>query len=275
MGADMAVRDVSNRSISELISLAGRKAVVTGGARGIGLAISRRLAEAGATVLIGDLNRAGAEDAAAQIRTAGGKAVPGWVDVTDTASVVAVADKALSELGGLDIWVNNAGIYPSKPLLEITDDDWDRVLNVNLRGTFVAAREAGRRMVEAGEGGVIVNLASLAGFSAYGPGFAHYTPSKHGVIGLTKSLAVELGPYNIRVLAVAPTLTDTPGLAEGLEAYRAVGLDDVMEQVAARQPLRRNAVPDDIARVVLFCASDLAMLMTGSTLLVDAGDVAV
>lgn len=130
-------------------------------------------------------------------------------------------------------------------------------------------------MIEAGKGGVIVNIASLAGISAYGPGFAHYTSSKHGVVGLTKALAVELGPHNIRVLAVAPTLTATPGLEEGLAKYREVGLGDVVDQMAAKAPLRRTAVPDDIARVVFFCASDLAMLMTGSTVLVDAGDVAV
>lgn len=271
----MAVPDVSTRSLTELISLAGRIAVVTGGARGIGFAISRRLAEAGANVLIADLNGAGADDAAAQITAAGAKATGGWLDVADGASVGALLDRVARDFGGIDIWVNNAGIVPSTPLLEITDAEWDRVLNINLRGTFIGAREAGRRMVEAGKGGVIINIASLAGFSAYGPGFAHYTSSKHGVVGLTKSLAVELGPFNIRVLAVAPTLTATPGLEEGLEAYRAVGLGDVMDQVAAREPLRRTAVPDDIARVVLFCASDLAMLMTGSTVLVDAGDVAV
>ncbi len=271
----MAIPDVSDRSIAELISLAGRNAVVTGGARGIGFAISRRLAEAGANVLIADLNEAGAEEATTKIPSGGGRVTHAWVDVTDPASITALADQAVRDMDSLDIWVNNAGIFPSTPLLEVTDGEWDRVLNINLRGTFVAAREAGRRMIAAGRGGVIVNLASLAGFSAYGPGFAHYTASKHGVVGLTKSLAVELGPHNIRVLAVAPTLTDTPGLQEGMDAYRAIGLDDVMDQVAAREPLRRNAVPDDIARVVLFCASDLAMLMTGSTVLVDAGDVAV
>jgi NAD(P)-dependent dehydrogenase (short-subunit alcohol dehydrogenase family) len=271
----MAVRDVSDRPINELISLAGRNAVVTGAARGIGFAIGCRLAEAGANVIIADINDDGAEDAALKIRETGGSVTAAFVDVSDTESIIALLDTAETQLGGIDIWVNNAGIFPSKPLLEIADEGWDRVLNINLRGTFVASRETGRRMIRAEKGGVIINLASLAGFSAYGPGFAHYTPSKHGVVGLTKSLAVELGPYNIRVLAVAPTLTHTPGLEEGLEAYRAVGLDDVMDQVAARQPLRRNAVPDDIARVVLFCASDLSMLMTGSTLLVDAGDVAV
>jgi NAD(P)-dependent dehydrogenase (short-subunit alcohol dehydrogenase family) len=271
----MAVPDVSARPLTDLISLAGRKAVVTGGARGIGYAISRRLAEAGAAVLIADQNEAHAEAAAATISADGGNVASAFVDVADGAAIVALVEEAVAKLDGVDIWVNNAGIFPSTPLLDITDAEWDRVLNVNLRGTFIASREIGRRMIDAGKGGVIINLASLAAFSAYGPGFAHYTPSKHGVVGLTKSLAVELGPHNIRVLAVAPTLTETPGLEEGLAAYREVGLDDVMEQMALRMPLRRNAVPDDIARVVFFCASDLAMLMTGSTILVDAGDVAV
>ncbi len=271
----MPVPDVSSRSITELISLAGRKAVVTGGARGIGLAISRRLAEAGAHVLIGDLNAAGAEEAATQIKAQGGQAMAGLLDVADSASVNALADRAVRDLGGIDIWVNNAGIVPSTAILDMTDEEWDRVITINLRGTFFGAREAGRRMIQAGNGGVIVNIASLASFSAYGPGFGHYASSKHGVLGLTKCLAVEFGPHNIRVLAVAPTLTDTPGLREGLEEYKAVGLGDVIEQVSAREPLRRTAVPDDIARVVYFCATDLAMLMSGSTLLVDAGDVAV
>jgi len=179
------------------------------------------------------------------------------------------------ELGQIDIWVNNAGIYPTSPVLEMAEADWDRVIDTNLKGSFLGAREAGRRMVAAGSGGVIINLASMASFSAYGIGFAHYTSSKHGVLGLTKSLAVELGPHNIRVLAVAPTLTDTPGLQKGFEEYKAVGLDRVIDEIGGRAPLRRIATPDDIARVVLFCASGLSLLMTGSVLLVDAGEAAV
>jgi NAD(P)-dependent dehydrogenase (short-subunit alcohol dehydrogenase family) len=271
----MPVADVSSRPIAQLISLEGRTAVVTGGARGIGLAIARRFAEAGAKVLVGDLNKAGAEAAAETIaREFGHQAIGVELDVTSGASVAAAADRAVRELGGLDIWVNNAGIYPSTPLLELTDQDWDMVLDVNLRGTFIGAREAGRRMAQAGQGGVIINLASTAGYRAAGPGVAHYVASKHGVRGLTKSLAVELGPHGIRVLALAPTLIETPGIEEGRAAFQAAGLGDILEQMAQREPLGRVGVPDDIARVALFCASDLAMLMTGSTLLVDAGDVA-
>jgi NAD(P)-dependent dehydrogenase (short-subunit alcohol dehydrogenase family) len=271
----MQAPDVSSRPIAQLISLEGRTAVVTGGARGIGLAIATRFAEAGANVLIADLNKTGAEEAAEAIaRKFGHQAIGVELDVTSGASIVAAADRAVLELGGLDIWVNNAGIYPSTPLLEMTDQGWDKVLDVNLRGTFIGAREAGRRMAEAGRGGVIINLASTAGYRAAGPGIAHYVASKHGVRGLTKSLAVELGPHGIRVLALAPTLIETPGIEEGRAAFQAAGLGDMLEQMAQREPLGRVGVPDDIARVALFCASDLAMLMTGSTLLVDAGDVA-
>jgi NAD(P)-dependent dehydrogenase (short-subunit alcohol dehydrogenase family) len=271
----MPIPDVSNRSIQELISLKGRNAVVTGGARGIGLAISKRLAEGGANVFVADINAVGAEAAATQLVAYGTRTLGGYLDVADGASVSAVADRVVTEMGGIDIWVNNAGVVPSTDLLEMTDQDWDRVININLRGAFIGGREAGRRMVSAGKGGVIVNIASLAALSGYGTGFTHYTSSKHGVLGLTKALAIELGPHNIRVLAVAPTLTNTPGLQEGMAAYEAVGLGDVIEQVGQRAPLRRTAIPDDIARVVFFCASDLAMLMTGSVVLADAGDAAV
>jgi NAD(P)-dependent dehydrogenase (short-subunit alcohol dehydrogenase family) len=272
----MPVPDVSSRSIAQLVSLEGRTAVVTGGARGIGLAIAARFAEAGANVLIGDLNKTGAEQAAETIaREFGNQALGVELDVTSGASIAAAADRANRELGGLDIWVNNAGIYPFALLLEITDQDWDKVLDVNLRGMFIGAREAGRRMVQAGGGGVIINLASTAGYRA---GFAgigtHYVSSKHAVQGLTKSLAVELGAYGIRVLAIAPGITYTPGAEESRGALQAAGLGDLMEQMGPRLPLGRLGVPDDIARVALFCASDLAMLMTGSTLLVDAGRVA-
>lgn len=271
----MAVPDVSARGLGDLISLEGRVAVVTGGSRGIGLAICRRLAEAGADVAVGDLDKKGAEHAAEQlVADFGHRAFGAELDVSDPISVSTLGDRTVLELGRIDVWVNNAGIYPTTPFLEMTDPDWERVLQVNLHGTFAGSREAARRMVAAGRGGVIVNLASTAGFRAAGPGMAHYVSSKHAVRGLTKSLAVELGAYGIRALAIAPTLIETPGIEEGRQAFQAAGLGDVIEQMAARLPLGRAGVADDVARVVLFCASDLSMLMSGSTLLVDAGEVA-
>ena len=272
----MAIEDVSSRSLTELVSLEGRRAVVTGGAKGIGSAIASRLAEAGADVMLADIDEVGAKVAAQEVAARyGHRAIGSVVDVADPASIAALADRAVLELGGIDIWVNNAGIYPSVPLLDMTNNDWDRVLDINLRGTFVGSREAAQRMIDAGHGGVIVNIASTAGYQAAGPGVAHYVSSKHGILGLTKSLAVELGPKDIRVLAVSPTLIETPGIEANLESFKAAGLDDVLDQMVARLPLGRAGVADDVARVVMFCASDLAGFMTGSSVLVDAGDVAV
>jgi NAD(P)-dependent dehydrogenase (short-subunit alcohol dehydrogenase family) len=270
----MAIADVSDRSLDDLISLDGRVAVVTGGAVGIGFAVARRLAEAGATVVIGDVRDTDGP-AESLARETGGAVLGTHLDVSDAASIVACADFASRECGAIDIWVNNAGIFPTAPLLEMTDDSWDKVLDVNLRGSFIGAREAAKRMVAADRGGVIVNIASTAGFQAGGPGVAHYVSSKHAVRGLTKSLAVELGPHRIRALAVAPTLIETPGIEAGREAFRSAGLGDMIDTFAERLPLERVGVADDVARVVLFAASDLAMFMTGSTLLVDGGDLAV
>jgi NAD(P)-dependent dehydrogenase (short-subunit alcohol dehydrogenase family) len=271
----MSVAEVSSKSLTELISLAGRRAVVTGGAQGLGKAIALRLAEAGADLVLGDLDEGLAVKAAEDIsRRHGVRAVGCALDVTDTSSVRAVADRAVAELGGLEIWVNNAGIFPSVPLLEMSDEIWDRVLAVNARGSFVGAREAARRMTDAGTGGVIVNVISTAGFRGSAPGLAAYVSSKHAVRGLTRELALELAPHGIRVLGVAPSHVPTEG---NIAAATAAGVP--AEELATMAlmmtgPIGRPGVPDDIARVALFCASDLSAFMTGSTLLADGGTTA-
>lgn len=263
-----AIRDVSGSPLEELLALSGRVAVVTGGARGIGLACCTRLAEAGAAVVAADLDEGTALEAAERL----GAGVSGTrVDVREPASVRALAERTLAELGRLDVWVNSAGIYPLSGLLDLSDDAWDQVLDVNLRGTFVGAREAGRAMIASGKGGVIVNIASTGAYRVDAPGASHYVASKFGVRGLTQSLAVELGAHGIRVLAVAPTVTLTPGLESERESLQQAGF--ALDELGARLPLGRVAVPDDIARVVVFCASDLSLLMTGSTLPVDAGEL--
>ena len=251
-----------------MLGLSGRVAVVTGGARGIGRACCARLAEAGATVVVADLDEAAARETATAI---GPRAAAAAVDVREAASVRALVERALDERGRLDVWVNAAGVYPTSPLLELSDEDWELVLDTNLRGTFLGAREAARAMVARDEGGVIVNVSSTAAYRAEAPGAAHYVASKFGVRGLTQALAVELGPHGIRVLAVAPTVTLTPGLEAQRAALASAGF--ALEELGPRLPLGRVAVPDDVARVVLFCASDLSLLMTGSTLLVDAGEL--
>jgi NAD(P)-dependent dehydrogenase (short-subunit alcohol dehydrogenase family) len=269
----MAIADVSQVALSDLVSLKGRGAVVTGGAQGLGRAMARRLAEAGASVLIGDLRIEQARAAAAELsQRYGGQVIATRLDVTDTASVEGAADLAIAELGGIDVWVNNAGLYPNVGLLDMTDELWDQVMAVNLRGVFASCRAAARRMIAVGRGGVLINVVSTAGFTGVAPGVSAYVASKHGVRGLVRQLAIELAPHDIRVLGVAPTFCET----EGNMAALAELPDRVRSEISATltSKLGRVGVPDDIARVVLFAASDLSMFMTGSTLLADAGEVA-
>ena len=179
-----------------------------------------------------------------------------------------LADQA-DDLGGIDIWVNNAGIYPDTPVLEIPVEEFERVMRINVLGTFLGAREAGRRMMAAGTRGAIINVATARHYIREGS--AHYVASKRGVDALTRRLSVEFGPHGIRVLAVAPALMLTPGMEEEA-ALHGWDLGEIEAATAANLPLGRIAVPDDVARVVLFAASDMATLMSGSTLHVDAGD---
>lgn len=269
----MSTADVAGKSLTDLVTLTGRRAVVTGGGRGLGWAIAARLAEAGADVVIGDIDEGLAILAAEELAQRHGVRVIGTaMDVTDSASVAAAADRAVTELGGLEIWVNNAGVFPSVPLLQMSDETWDHVFDVNARGVFAGAREAARRMAAAGRGGVIVNIISTAGFRASAPGLAAYVGSKHAARGLTRELAVELAPLGIRVLGVAPSFVPTEGT---MAAAMAVTAGDVPPTpLMLNPPIGRVGVPDDIARVVLFCASDMSTFMTGSTLLADGGDTA-
>ena len=267
--------DVSERPLSELLSLAGRSAVVTGGAQGLGRAIAERLAEAGAQVAIADLDLDRATDAAAAVARAHEARIMGVrMDVTDSASVQSAAEEVTAALGNVDVWINNAGIFPSVSVLDMTDEQWDQVFAVNARGVRNGAREAARRMVD---GGVIVNVVSTAGFRGTAPGLSAYVASKHAVRGMTKQMALEFAPRGIRVLGVAPSYVPTEGnmamAAAAMEKMTAAGIDPSNIPAAMSQSLiGRVGTPDDIARVVLFAASDLSLIMTGSTLLADAGE---
>jgi NAD(P)-dependent dehydrogenase (short-subunit alcohol dehydrogenase family) len=266
-----AVPDVSTRNLAEIVSLEGRRAVVTGGAWGLGKAAARRLAEAGASVLIGDIDEAAAAASARELSSRyAANVISARMDMGDGSSILAGIAYAAGELGGIDIWVNNAGIPSFTPLLDLSEEEFDRVLAINLRGTFVGAREAARQMITGGKGGVIVNVASLAGLRGISPGQAAYVASKHGVVGLTKTMAIELAPHGIRVLGIAPgvCLTEkTMHLANlDAEALKKIPIPGI-----GGSPLGRLGVADDVARVILFCASDMAMFMTGVTIPIEGG----
>jgi NAD(P)-dependent dehydrogenase (short-subunit alcohol dehydrogenase family) len=268
--------DQTAASIAELMSLRDRVAVVTGGARGIGAAISRRLAEAGASVVVADIDVEAAKQTAAEIAAATQSDVRGAaVDVQDSASVEALADLADDISDGLRIWVNNAGIYPSAPLVDVTDDEWDRMHSITLRGTFFGSRAAARRMLEhpGAHGRVVINLSSMAGLRGR-PNLTNYVAAKHGVSGLVRSMAVELGPSGIRVLGLAPSVVHTPGLAArrvGATPEQIAEFDAFEARMIGGIPLRRAGVPDDVARLALYCASDLSEYVSGLVLPIDGG----
>ena len=279
----MAQPNLDRLPIADLISLAGRVAVVTGGAKGIGLGIARRFAEAGASVLLADVDDELGPKSAQELGESYGVAtLYRRVDVREAAEVEAAADAAVSELGGLDVWANIAGVYPVQAdefqvAATLGDAEWARMIGINLTGTFHGARAAARRMIEAGKGGVIINIQSTTTQKVPAPGFAHYVASKGGIEALTKSLAVELGPYGIRVVSISPTMVATPGMMAQkpvlTEAFGNVGDPHVL--YGSRLPLGRIATEDEIGRVALFLASDLAAVVTGSVVAADAGDLAV
>lgn len=249
-------------SITDLVDLTGKRALVTGGGKGIGAAITSRLAEAGAHVTIADLDPETAHFAAAF----GAEFV--LCDITDAAQLRDAVSAAAGD-GGLDILVNNAGIFPTTgPLAGATDDFVHRMLEVNVRAQFSATREAAAHMVN---GGAVVNMASIAALGG-GANISAYSASKAAVIGMTQAHANELGPQGIRVNAIAPGIIDTPGVQEQMEPLRAGGLD--IDARIAANPVGLAGQPDHIARGVLFLVSDLAVFVNGHVLVIDGGSTA-
>ncbi|MCU1298223.1 MAG: 3-oxoacyl-[acyl-carrier protein] reductase [Acidobacteriaceae bacterium] len=239
-------------------------ALVTGAARGLGRAISLALANAGADVALGFRDVKTGQDLVGEIEAMGRKALPLQMDMTRMDQIVAAVDQATRHFGRLDILVNNAGIAPENLAEDVTEQDFDATLAVNLKGTFFASQAAGRVMIRQ-KSGRIINMGSQAGFAAL-PGEAIYCMTKAGITHLTKCLAVEWGKYNINVNAVAPTFIHTPGTEEFLAnpANRA----DVVERIAA---LHRIGEPMEVAGAVVFLASPAASLITGETILIDGG----
>ncbi len=245
---------------------AGKSAIVTGGASGIGAAIVRQLARAGARVLVADLDMSAAEAIAAEVTAAGGVAEAHKVDVGTATEVEAMVARAVTAFGGLHLAVNNAGIGgPAAPTGEYPLDGWHKVIDVNLNSVFYGLRYEIPAILASG-GGAIVNMASILGSVGFAMSPA-YVASKHAIVGLTKNAAIEYAKQNIRVNAIGPGFIDTPLLSKNLTP-------EVLEFIKSLHPVGRLGTSDEVAALTLFLLSDQASFITGSYHLVDGGYVA-
>jgi NAD(P)-dependent dehydrogenase (short-subunit alcohol dehydrogenase family) len=243
--------------------LSGKVALVTGGAGGLGQAIAAALAEQGAAVALADLPARADELAGLTSRLP--RAVGVQLDVRQPHTIREAVDEAVDRLGSLDVIVCNAGVNVRKPSLEVTEADWDTVLDVNLRGVFFSAQAGAAHMVRQGRGGKVVCIASIMGLVASPSSSAAYCASKAGVVNLTRALAIEWAAHNIQVNSVAPTYVRTP-LTETIFQS-----EEFLQTVLARTPNRQLATPQAIANAVVFLASPRADMITGTTLPVDGG----
>lgn len=243
--------------------------MVTGGAMGIGLGIARRLAEAGASVIVADMNEGAGMAAVKELQDNGGKAAFVKTDVSDAQNVQAAADFAVKTFGGIDILVNNAGIYPLILVMEMQAADFEKIVSVNLKSVFYFTKTVAGIMIAQGRGGKIINISSIDALHPSGVGLAAYDATKHGIWGFTKNTALELAPHNIQVNALAPGSIATPG--SGADKPISPDMEAMSKRFLERIPMKRMGEPDDIGKVALFLASGLAGYMTGTQVVVDGG----
>lgn len=241
--------------------------LVTGGGSGIGRATCYAFAREGADIGVADLSVEGAEETAQEVRKGGKKAVALHVNVTSSTSAQDMVKQATAALGGLDVLVNSAGVREIIPFLQLPFEEWQRVISVNLTGTFLCSQAVAQYLVQQGKSGKIVNLASVAGLTAV-PNRAAYVSSKHAVVGLTKEMALELADKNIQVNAVAPGVVRT----SMTESY--FDKPEVLEGLKKAHPAGRWAQPKEIAELILFLAPPAADFITGATFPIDGGFMA-
>jgi len=249
-------------------AMEGRSALITGAARGIGLACAQRLAGDGAAVMLADIDEAAGEAAAQALRAQGARAAFVAVDVSRADQVQAAVDATLQAHGAIDILVNNAGIFKAADFLDITEADFDRVLDVNLKGAFLMAQAAARAMVAAGRGGAIVHMSSVNSIMAI-PSIASYNMSKGGINQLTRVMALALVDHGIRVNAVGPGT-----IATDLARDAVLHDEQARLRLLSRTPMKRLGEPAEVADAVAYLASDAASYITGEILYVDGGRLA-
>jgi 2-deoxy-D-gluconate 3-dehydrogenase len=262
------------KNLNELLNLSGQTAIVTGGSRGIGLGIAHRLAEAGASVVIGALKDEEMQAAIAEISSKGGKVKGVKVDVSKEDEVKNMVNFAVENFGSVDILVNNAGIFPAVPVAEMSKENFEKVIAVNLEGVFLCTKYAAEQMIKQGKGGKVINITSIDALHPSMVGLAHYDSSKHAVWGFTKNSALEFAPHKIWINAIAPGAIATPGVQEMQKPdvnQKAADAAKNIEAMLNKIPMKRMGEADDIGKVALFLASDMSSYMTGEQIVVDGG----
>ena len=250
-----------------MVDLAGRVAFVTGAAQGIGAATAARLARAGASVAVADLNEVGAAQVADSVKAQGGQAIGIRCDVSQRGEVEAAVQRTVDELGPIGVLVNNAGVLRDNLLFKMNDDDWDLVIDTHLKGTFLCTRAAQKYMVEQ-RWGKIVNVSSVAALGNRGQ--SNYSAAKAGLQGLTKTHAIELGQFNINVNSVAPGFVETD-MIRATAARRGIDFEKYKQAAIERNPMHRVAQPEDIANAIALLCSDDASFINGQVIYVAGG----
>jgi len=246
--------------------LKNKVAIVTGARRGMGRTHALKLAQEGVKVVVSDISEEDCQKVVDEIKKAGGEGLALKCDVSKKKEVDELVKKTVDKFGKVDILVNNAGIAQFKPFLELTEEEWDRTLDINLKGYFLCAQAASKEMVKQ-KSGVIINIASVA-MGQVGVGFpnvVHYCASKGGIVAMTEALVLELAPFGIRVNVISPGMIETPMIDPIKQDPK------MMEGLMSRVPLRRFGKPEEVSDLVLFLASDASSYMTGSAVVIDGG----